>query len=261
MIIKPSGTFPLVGRRHSTIFTAPGATNIARGRIAPVQPKTNQVVTTQTAVGGLANVWRGLSPTEKDSWVLGLGDLGTAYQFFVSYNTPVMQWGIQYFKEWPGFFVLNTLAVATLYAEPDGEHMSLGLISAGTPPPGLDLYVRLYLQPRGLTTSPSGSKAQFNFFGSFGPVSNTGYAWFDVTDAWKALAGQWWYPSSVDTTARRYCGNVVNGIFYNTDQRGAVCVIDPGPNDYGSIGIDPGQIGPGFCPFQPGPPYPWPPSH
>lgn len=262
MKLTPLSATPIVGTRRGQVYTAPGATNIARARVVPLQPKSNPQATIAQSVANLAQLWRGLTLSQQMGWTDSLGTLGDAYKFFVQYNTPLLQWGIQYFTVWPGIVIGNAPAVMNIYAEPDGQHTTLvTTIDVPIPPPDL-YYLELYVRLASYGSTAGGKPSLYTYLGAYGPAFTAVHNYFDLTPAWAQAFGQWLPPGTVDTTRRITCGVACDAQYYIRNARGAhTYTASGGPFTYPTIGLTPARLGAGLCPILGPPPYPWPPSH
>jgi hypothetical protein len=262
VVIKPLSTFPLKGRWGPTVFTAPGLTNVARAAVVPLQPRTAAAMGVTLSLAAAAQDWKLLTPTDQAAWATWYGTGLAAYNAFISINQNALAWGAPGLIDTPYLFVSPSIVFATLFAEPDGIHTTLAVAISGPPIAPHECWLRLYVNFQQTTFSTDDSSAKATFFGSFGPLTDGFVNLFDVTDLMAASAGQWWYPTSIDTVSQTRCGNTATCWYWTTDQYGMPSdSVSPQPTVDQFAGIEPVQIGPDFCPTQPGPPYTWPDSN
>lgn len=252
-------TTPIIGTRRGQVFTAPGDTNLARGRVVPLQPRSNTQVATATAIAAAAQYWKLLDATDRAAWADWFGAGQAAYNAFVQVNANAITWGSSVVVETPYLVVLPGIDFAVLYAEPDGINTTLAISVNGVPSPPNQLWCRLYVNFQQTSFGKNNSSARSVYAGSWGPLTGNTVNLFDFTAWMTALAGQWWYPAAIDTASDTTCGNQCTAQWYATDQFGM-------PSDFGGpypvknqfAGIEPGQLGPGTCPISTTPPFAWP---
>lgn len=263
MKVTPHGGTPITGKRAGVTFVNPGSTMLGRSRTAPVQPKTNAQVAPTLYVSAAAAYWLTLSPSTQALWFDPTTPTVSAYANFVAFNQLQAQWGYAMAPAPPGGILGPADSpIITIYAEPDGFNTSIGILVAGHATPPLELWCHVYVSWQQPVAPTSTTAPGSIFVGSFGPLPDNVTQWQSFTGQQTANAGQWWYPKSFDTTAEQSCGMGLCGVCYLTDQFGrGTFTLGRGPLGLGVFGIEPFQVGAGFCPTQAGPPYPWPPSH
>jgi hypothetical protein len=263
MIYHPLSGLPLTGKYYGVAFANTATTMTARARVAPIQPRTNAQVTQTLYLSQCAAYWLTLYPATRALWFNPTAPTVSAYNQFLAKNQLLAQWGYPLSPSPPlGQIGPAGTPVLEIYAEPDGFNTSLGIVADSLPPSPLELWIHLYVCWRKSYGTVNGWRSYVVFVGNYQATSSTAVVWRSFTAEQTANAGQWWYPESTDTTAKQSCGNSIEAFIYMTDQFGRPFIIPGWGPFYNCVGgILPGQIGPDFCPFQPGPPYPWPPSH
>jgi hypothetical protein len=252
---------PLSNRRRGVVFNAQPQAATARATAIPVQPTTNPQTAATMGVSAVAANWLTLNGATQALWAAVGAPSDIAYNNFLAYNTLQYLWGTALADAPPTLPTVGPVIFAQPYSEPDGVTTTLAILTDGTPLPGIEKWIRLYVDLQPSLGATASNAAGFVFVGSFGPLAVEDITFFDFTQIQTDLAGQWWYPASVDTTTGVTCGSsLAQAHWYVTDQFGRLDVLQgftPTVEDFFYQG---GPVAPGACPFLPGPPYPWPTS-
>lgn len=260
MRFTPTALVPPTGRRRGIVTNVLAGNSTARAAIVPVQPKTNAQAYATQGVANVAAFWASLSLLEQEAWEVGLPDFASAYAYFVAVNAPLILWGLPLFDAPPAFTVGPGVTFVSLYSDPNGVNTQLVTIASGTPLPGLEVWLRMYISWKRTSYGTTDSSTAAVFVGSYGPVNHLAVSVFDFTAEQTANVGQWWYPGNVDTASETICGNrAVTAFYYVTDQFGRVYLTGgDNPTFDQAVNYAPLIVAPGVCPPLTSPPYPWP---
>lgn len=259
----PLSLTPPRGRRQGIVYTVTKLNPVGRAAGIPLQPTSNPRTTATLGIANIAALWASLSPAQQALWGVTIAPPATPYSAFVGINQLVATWGLPLFVAPPGFYSGPSVIFAQPYAEPDGVHITLATIANGVPAGANEVWLRFYLSVTPPTQAAGSSFVDLttsaNFFGSFGPITDSAVALFDITDAWISFVGQWVPNRCTDTSSETTCGAPAYGFsYYASNQFGLVPDNQGAFPQVGFVTMGPGPVSAGICPLPTSPPYPWP---